>query len=91
VTEIPIYGMLLFGGAVRIQHATGSICIGGDWVQLKGAPRIGVLVNQLRRLLDAQMLKAIDTIDTTGLSYDNPIIEAILVLLMRDGLDAESI
>jgi hypothetical protein len=44
-----------------------------------------------RRLLDAQMLKAIDTIDTTGLSYDNPIIEAILALLMRDGLDAESI
>ena len=44
-----------------------------------------------RRLLDAQMLKAIDTIDTTALSYNNPIIEAILALLMRDGLDAESI
>jgi len=49
------------------------------------------LLNYYRRLLDAQMLKAIDTVDATGLSYDNPIIEAMLVLLMRDGLDAESI
>jgi hypothetical protein len=37
------------------------------------------------------MLKAINTIDTTALSYDNPIIEAMLALLMRDGLDVESI
>jgi len=49
------------------------------------------LLSYYRRLLDAQMLKAIDTVDATGLSYDNPIIETMLALLMRDGLDAESI
>jgi hypothetical protein len=37
------------------------------------------------------MLRAIDTVNTTALSYDNPIIEAMLALLMRDGLDADSI
>lgn len=39
--------MLLFGGAVRVQHGSGSISI-GDWIQLRGTPRIGVLINQLR-------------------------------------------
>lgn len=37
------------------------------------------------------MQKAIDTVDLNTISNDNPIIEAMLGLLIRDGLDTESL
>ena len=104
---MPLYGLLLFGGDVRIKHVTGGVTIGSNWIQLKSAPRIGVLINQLRyyssfliepecrwifrRLLDAQMQESIDSASLTGVANNNPIIDAMLALLNRDGLDPESL
>jgi ATP-dependent RNA helicase DHX57 len=46
--QVPLYGLLLFGGDVRIKHTTGGVTIGSNWITLKSVPRIGVLINQLR-------------------------------------------
>lgn len=45
-----MYGLLLFGGKVTVNHLAGGIRLGGEdgWIRLKAWPRIGVLVNQLR-------------------------------------------
>ncbi|CCA73631.1 related to helicases [Serendipita indica DSM 11827] len=91
VTEVPLYGLLLFGGVVRIKHIGGGINVGSDWLHLKASPRIGVLINQLRRLLDAQMGKAIDDAALSAVSSDNPIVDVMLSLLNRDGLDPDAL
>jgi hypothetical protein len=100
---------LFFGGVVSVDHRAGTVSVGGDWIKLKSAPRIGVLVNQmrwapaldllklltpkicLRRILDGQMQKSIDSADLGAVSNHNPIIEAMLAVLERDGLDPDSL
>lgn len=49
-TEVPIYGLLLFGGPVTVNHIGGGLTVGtkNACIKLKAWPRIGVLVNQLR-------------------------------------------
>ncbi len=48
-TEIPLFGLLLFGGAITINHWVGGIMIGSDGhVKLRAGTRIGVLCSQLR-------------------------------------------
>lgn len=49
-TEVPLYGLLLFGGPVSINHVAGGVTIGNKeaFIRLRAWPRIGVLVNQLR-------------------------------------------
>lgn len=74
-TEVPLFGLLLFGGKIKINHFAGGISIGsnmtmadsednpssGPWVRLRANARIGVLCAQLRRLLDAVLENAIDS------------------------------
>ncbi|KIO25963.1 hypothetical protein M407DRAFT_236196 [Tulasnella calospora MUT 4182] len=88
VTEVPMYGALLFGGKVTVNHIAGGLTVGSDgaWIKLKAWPRIGVLVNQLRRLLDAQLAWSLDDATICGVSDGNLVIDAMLSLLDRDGL-----
>lgn len=52
VSQVPLYGVLLFGGRVNVELERG-VTVGNDgWVVMRAWPRIGVLVNSLRRLLD---------------------------------------
>lgn len=44
-----------------------------------------------RRLLDAQMQESIETASLSGVANNNPIVDAILSLLNRDGLDPDSL
>lgn len=45
-----MYALLLFGGAVSVNHVGGGLVVGnGDSTfKLRAWPRIGTLVNQLR-------------------------------------------
>ncbi|CAK5280316.1 unnamed protein product [Mycena citricolor] len=85
---VPMYALLLFGGPVTVNHVAGGLVVGTktSFVRLRAWPRIGVLVNQLRRLLDAQLQRCIEQgamLNTTG---QNPVVQAILALLTNDGL-----
>ena len=87
-TQIPHYAALLFGGShVRSHPGRGlSVSYGrGDedeWLVFKAWPRIGVLVNALRRLLDAELAARVDEPARPAASETT---SAILALLERDG------
>ncbi|KAH9934840.1 P-loop containing nucleoside triphosphate hydrolase protein [Fomitopsis serialis] len=89
-TEVPIYALLLFGGPVAVNHIGGGLTIGtrGAFVKLKAWPRIGVLVNQLRRLLDVQLKRCIDEGTMLDVGLGNPVVRAMLALLDNDGLSS---
>ncbi|RKP39045.1 P-loop containing nucleoside triphosphate hydrolase protein, partial [Dimargaris cristalligena] len=50
-TVVGIYALLFFGGAIEVDHARKIVRV-GPWIQLRAWPRIGVLVNYLRKLMD---------------------------------------
>ncbi|KIJ21992.1 hypothetical protein PAXINDRAFT_159969 [Paxillus involutus ATCC 200175] len=87
-TEVPMYALLLFGGPVSVNHVGGGLTVGnGDTrLKLKAWPRIGILVNQLRRLLEAQLQRCIEEGLVLGSDNDYLVSNAITALLERDGL-----
>ncbi|KZO92472.1 P-loop containing nucleoside triphosphate hydrolase protein [Calocera viscosa TUFC12733] len=88
-TEVPLYGILLFGGTVLNDPIHGGLSV-DRWIKMKAWTRIGVLVNQLRRCLDGILAKTIEDATLPDLSAD-PVCQAMLSLLERDGLGADSI
>ncbi|KAJ7293075.1 P-loop containing nucleoside triphosphate hydrolase protein [Mycena rebaudengoi] len=90
-TEVPLYALLLFGGPVSVNHVGGGLTIGSrdSWIRLRAWPRIGVLVNQLRRLLDAQLQRCVEEGTMLNTGGENPVVKAMLALLTNDGLTAE--
>ncbi|KAI9508352.1 P-loop containing nucleoside triphosphate hydrolase protein [Russula earlei] len=63
VTEVPLYALLLFGGHIAIDHVSGGLTVGGrveGTLRLRAWPRIAILVQQLRRLLDAALWRALE-------------------------------
>ncbi|KAG1825662.1 P-loop containing nucleoside triphosphate hydrolase protein [Suillus subaureus] len=89
-TEVPMYALLLFGGPVSVNHIGGGLTVGkgGSIVKLKAWPRIGILVNQLRRLLDAQLQQCIEdgSMLTLSASQHSAVANAMSALLANDGL-----
>ncbi|KAG6873855.1 hypothetical protein C0995_010467 [Termitomyces sp. Mi166 len=87
-TEVPMYGLLLFGGLVSVNQIGGGLTIGtkDSRFKLKAWPRIGILVNQLRRLLDAQLERCVEKGTILASGDDNPVVKAMLALLTHDGL-----
>ncbi|KAF9245882.1 P-loop containing nucleoside triphosphate hydrolase protein [Melanogaster broomeanus] len=87
-TEVPMYALLLFGGPVSVNHVGGGLTVGNDnaTLKLRAWPRIGILVNQLRRLLEAQLLRCIEEGLMLGSEKDYLVSNAITALLERDGL-----
>ncbi|KAI9482586.1 P-loop containing nucleoside triphosphate hydrolase protein [Zychaea mexicana] len=54
--EVPSYAVLFFGGRVDIDHFGRGLKVGQDgWIKFRAWARIGVLVNQLKRLLHAEL------------------------------------
>lgn len=99
-TEVPLFGLLLFGGKLKINHFAGGIGIGSNaavvaagkdenWVRLRANARIGVLCAQLRRLLDAVLDHAIgDPQDMFAAPGCKEVLQVIGQVLQRDGLAA---
>ncbi|KXN88875.1 hypothetical protein AN958_06745 [Leucoagaricus sp. SymC.cos] len=87
-TEVPVYALLLFGGPIFVDHVKGGLTIGDKeaFVKLKAWPRIGVLVNQLRQLLDLLLTNCIDDGSSLGETQNHPVILAMLNLLAHDGM-----
>jgi len=46
---VPLYGLLLFGGAITVNHWAGGVMLGKEGhVKMRAGTRIGVLCSQLR-------------------------------------------
>ena len=81
--EVPIYGVLLFGPKVKVDLQKGLTLGEDNWLMMRSWPRIGVLVNSLRRLFDADLERNIESPDFEGTS--SPVVNAMLALLEKDG------
>lgn len=66
-TEVPSYGILFFGGKIDVDHLGRGLQVGEDgWIKFKSWARIGVLVNQLKRLLQLELEFKIEQPDLDG-------------------------
>jgi ATP-dependent RNA helicase DHX57 len=82
--------LLLFGGRVTVDHIKGGITVGQKgWIKMRAWSRIGVLVNQLRLLLDAQLQNSIQQAQMADLGEHNPVVQVMLDLVSHDGLSGE--
>ncbi|KAL0068599.1 putative ATP-dependent RNA helicase ucp12 [Marasmius tenuissimus] len=87
-TEVPLFAILLFGGPVSVNHVGGGLTVRSkdSNIKLKAWPRIGILVNQLRRLLDIQLSESVEQGTLVDQRHDNFLLTAMLSLLTNDGL-----
>ncbi|KAK3822844.1 MAG: P-loop containing nucleoside triphosphate hydrolase protein [Benniella sp.] len=83
-TMVPMYGLLLFGGKVQVDHLGRGLEIGDGFVKLRAFARIGVLVNQLKKLLDALLQAKISNPDL--MVSGNPVVETMIKLVSTDGI-----
>jgi hypothetical protein len=82
-----MYALLLFSTQLHMDHVKGGITLGKEgWIKLRAWSRIGVLVTQLRRLLEAQLQESIEKAQMADPSVYNPIVYAMLNLITHDGL-----
>ncbi|EJD54594.1 P-loop containing nucleoside triphosphate hydrolase protein [Auricularia subglabra TFB-10046 SS5] len=96
VSEVPLYSILLFGGPITVNHVGGGLVIRtrvsdddeGVDIKLKAWPRIGILVNFLRRLLDAELASAIDDPAVLAQFAEKAVPNTMVQLLERDGMSA---
>ncbi|KAG0001580.1 hypothetical protein BGZ79_004460 [Entomortierella chlamydospora] len=83
-TMVPMYGLLLFGGQVHVDHLGRGLEIGDGFVKLRAFARIGVLVNQLKKLLDAVLQAKISNPDLNV--SESPVVETMIKLVSTDGI-----
>ncbi|GAA5822662.1 hypothetical protein JCM10212_006760 [Sporobolomyces blumeae] len=85
-TEVPLYAVLLFSpGHVSMELERGvTVHLSADeWVHMKAWPRIGVLVNGLRRLFDQELEAELEEPGFGGPT--SAAVEAMLECISRDG------
>ena len=83
-TMVPMYGLLLFGGQVLVDHLGRGLEIGDGFVKMRAFARIGVLVNQLKKLLDAILQAKISNPDLNV--SESPVVETMIKLVSTDGI-----
>lgn len=93
-TEAPLYGLLLFGGALYVDHEHGGLTIatsghaGPDaWIKMKASARIGILCRQLRQLLSLTLEQGIEDAHAQYTPANQQVVRAMIALVTQDGLD----
>ncbi|KAJ1980013.1 helicase [Dimargaris verticillata] len=83
VSVVGVYALLFFGGQIDIDHQRQLIHV-GPWLCIQAWPRIEVLVELLRRIVDELLQQKIDdpSVDITA----HPVLYVIIDLLQREGL-----
>ncbi|KAI9020185.1 P-loop containing nucleoside triphosphate hydrolase protein [Phycomyces nitens] len=102
-TEVPSFAVLFFGGHVDVDHLGRGLKVGDDgWVKFRAWARIGVLVNQLKRLLNAELDEKIENPSEDGkrekywwallfmyfvsLVGSSAVVQAMVALITNDGV-----
>ena len=93
-TEAPLYGLLLLGGALYVDHAHGGLTVATDgeagpdaWVKLRASARIGVLCRQLRQLLAHTLEQGVEDARALHTRDNQAVVRAMVALVTHDGLD----
>ncbi|XP_078435192.1 RNA helicase family protein isoform X2 [Wolffia australiana] len=81
-TIISPYSVLLFGGALSIQHQIGVVIIDG-WLKLKASAQTAVLFKELRSTLHAVLRELIKKPEVGKVS-DNEVVRTIVHLLLEE-------
>ncbi|KAJ2059448.1 helicase [Coemansia sp. S146] len=86
VTVPGLYALLMFGPApLVVDHENKVLCIGASGaLAVRAWPRIAVLVNQLRILLDELLRRKLEAPESVSLA-DHPVVQTVLRLLETDG------
>lgn len=80
---LPVYALLLFGGALAVDHSAAKVTVDG-WASLAAPPKVGVLVRELRQLLDRLLAAKLE--DPALELAAHPVVRAATELLRTDGL-----
>ncbi|KIY51989.1 P-loop containing nucleoside triphosphate hydrolase protein [Fistulina hepatica ATCC 64428] len=82
-SQVPTYAVLLFGGPIWVNHIRGGLIVGNEdgRLVLNASPRIGTLVNQLRRIFDARLQRCINDGTPLRSNDQDAIVSAMLELL----------
>jgi ATP-dependent RNA helicase DHX57 len=83
VTECSAYALLLFGGQLEVQAASGVILVDG-WAQLSANARIGSLIGGLRKKVDELLTKKV--VDPSFELANTHEMNIIVKLIRTDGL-----
>ncbi|KAJ2684597.1 helicase [Coemansia sp. RSA 1285] len=85
VTVPGIYALLLLGPPLTVDHDNRVVSIGGSGaLAVRAWPRIAVLVNRLRKLMDELLRRKLDDPGSVSLE-SHPVIGAVLQLIRSDG------
>ncbi|KAJ2656320.1 helicase [Coemansia sp. RSA 1200] len=85
VTVPGIYALLLLGPPLTVDHDNKVVSIGGSGaLAVRAWPRIAVLVNRLRKLMDELLRRKLDDPESVALE-SHPVIGAVLQLIRSDG------
>uniref|UniRef100_A0A6N2M934 RNA helicase n=1 Tax=Salix viminalis TaxID=40686 RepID=A0A6N2M934_SALVM len=81
-TNISPFSILLFGGAISIQHQTGLLTIDG-WLKLTASAQYAVLFKELRSTLHALLKELIRKPENATL-VDNEVVKSMIQLLLDE-------
>ncbi|KAJ1801284.1 helicase [Coemansia sp. RSA 2399] len=85
VTVPGVYAVLMLGPPLTVDHDNKVVSIGSSGaLAVRAWPRIAVLVNQLRKLVDELLRRKLDNPGSVSLE-GHPVVEAVLQLIRTDG------
>lgn len=79
-TAVRPEALLLFGGAIEIQHERSTITV-DRWITFKAPAKVAVLFKELRRRLDALLIAKIESPSLDFSSGDHRVVSTICALL----------
>ncbi|KAH9625552.1 hypothetical protein KSS87_023449, partial [Heliosperma pusillum] len=85
-TIISPYSLLLFGGAINVQHQVGLVTVDG-WLKISAPAQTGVLFKQLRLTLQSVLDDLIKKPQATAV--DNEVVQSIISLLLEEAKTQE--
>lgn len=79
-TMVSPYAIMLFGGEIGVQHKKGQMSV-DDWVIFRAPARVAVLARELRRELDALLLRKFEDPDYDLNNESKAVKDAIIRLI----------
>lgn len=81
-TMVPAYGLLLFGGEVKIKHEKQTIML-DNWLEFEAPARISVLIKELRSMVNSLLTEKIrnPALDISS----SMVVTALMQMLVTDG------